>query len=429
MKPQDDPWFRRRRYIHFDLPTNAKQARAITSSPLEVERHAFYPCIYSVVATLKVSRDPTTKKVERKLKERDIAYAAHMDSHIYSYYAWQLSQLYEKKVAALQLGNSVLAFRALGKSNIDFAGDAFAEILKRGGCDVVAFDIKGFFDNLDHLLLKRAWAAIIGADRLPADHYNVFRSLTRWCRVRKQDLYRQLGISIHNPNGGNVRRRRICTPEEFRRCVRGSVVLERNSTDRGIPQGSPMSAVLSNIYMLNFDERMDEFARSIGARYMRYCDDMIVIGPTGQGASIKAFVQSCITDVKLEIQAEKTEDRVFSANDLGVVSTDKPLQYLGFIFDGKDTRIRSSSMMRYFDRMRRGVSVTKKAAKKRNRRRRLRGDSIRPVHLKTIYRRYSYIGRRNFLSYGQRAAAAMDAKAIRAQLKPLWGKLAAALQQ
>jgi hypothetical protein len=183
------PWFRQRAYLHFDLPIGASRAKLIATSPRQVERHSFYPFIYSIVETIKTTRDPKTKKIQRKKKGREISYACHVDSHIYSYYSWLLMRRYEQEISAKQLGQCVLAFRSLGKSNIDFAYGAFEEIAKRQNCEVIAFDIKGFFDNLDHGILKRAWVSLLGKPTLPRDHYTVFRSITRWSRVRRDKTF------------------------------------------------------------------------------------------------------------------------------------------------------------------------------------------------------------------------------------------------
>jgi RNA-directed DNA polymerase len=130
-----------------------------------------------------------------------------------------LGELYETKLVAAGLSSCVLAFRALGKSNIDFALEAFSEISSRPSCDVIGLDIKGFFDNLDHGRLKRGWTSLVGGKTLPADHFNVFKSLTKSCTVDKLQLYAALHISAHNPTKGH--RRRICVPKVFREHVRG----------------------------------------------------------------------------------------------------------------------------------------------------------------------------------------------------------------
>lgn len=413
-------WFRRRRYLHFDLPVTLEHATSIVTNANAVATHAFYPFLRSVITAVKISKNQVTKVIERQYKPREIACAAHLDSHIYAYYAHVLGALYEAQIAAAGLDSHVLAFRSLGKSNIEFALDAFSEIASRPSCDVIALDIKGFFDNLDHRLLKDAWKNLLGAQKLPVDHFNVYRSLTKSCFVDKLRLYQALNISPHNPKKGG--RRRICEPDVFRTQVRGAQLLEQNSLDKGIPQGSPISALLSNVYMFSFDATMSAFAMSIGGTYMRYCDDMMIIGPAGTGAQIKLFANDRIKEVRLEIQDEKTEERTFTLVN-GRLTTSEPLQYLGFVFDGKNLRIRSSSVFRYFDRMRQGIKLAIRAKLRFNRIRLAEGRNEKGLHRKKLYKRYSYLGRRNFVSYGNRAAGKMSSETVRKQIKQLWKKL------
>lgn len=421
--PKAPPWFRVRHYLHFDNPLGARSAQRIAGDAACVEHHAFYPLIHTVVTTIKVEKNKQTGKIEQKQKNRDIAYAAHADSHIYAYYAHLLNQRYEELLTERGLTGCVLAFRPLGKSNVTFAQEAFDEILKRQHCDVVAFDIKGFFDHLDHKILKDAWQRVLDTKRLPADHYNVYKSVTRWARVDKHGLYKQLGISRHNPKKG---RRRLCTPDIFRQKVRPHI--ERNQFQKGIPQGTPISATLSNIYLLWFDEQLHALAQQLDARYLRYCDDIIVIGPPASAQTIKNYVTERVADVKLELQHDKTDERTFTPNN-GRLHTSGPLQYLGFLFDGKHIRIRPSSIARYCDRMRRGIATAKNTSAKYNYARAKRHHQNKPLYRKKIYRRYAYLGRRNFISYAYNAANRMSAKAIKRQLKPLLRKLTTALKK
>jgi hypothetical protein len=182
--------------------------------------------------------------------------------------------------------------------------------------------------------------------------------------------------------------------------------------------------------MMSFDEKMSGFVNSIGATYMRYCDDMIVIAPNGSAKAVKNFVDTQISQVKLDIQTEKTEERQFSMSPDGIIKADKPLQYLGFTFDGCQVRIRPSSMAHYFEKMRMGVKVALKATEKRNQARLSRGQAPKPLHRKQLFRRYSYLGRRNFISYGQRSAlkmSTMSPASIKHQLTPLWAKFRKAI--
>ena len=149
MASQDHPWFKMRGYIHFDLPIGVKQAESIATSPKRVKEHSFYPFIAYEIKSKKVRKGKDGRSLDVKEKSRPVSYASHLDSHIYTYYAYLLNEAYEKFIKNNGTENNILAFRKLGKSNIDFANVAFNEIIKREFCAAIAFDIEGFFDNLD----------------------------------------------------------------------------------------------------------------------------------------------------------------------------------------------------------------------------------------------------------------------------------------
>ncbi|HEY9135570.1 MAG TPA: hypothetical protein VIM85_07235, partial [Pseudomonadales bacterium] len=198
-------WYRRRGYLHFDLPLGFKKAKAVATNPKHVESHSFYPFINYTITAEKIAKDPGTLKLINVQKSRPIAYAAHIDSHIYAYYSKIISKSYELELNKRGLNDAVLAFRSLGKSNIDFASEAFSQICAYGSCGVVGLDVTGFFDNLDHSILKDKWSYLLGDSRLPNDHFSVFKSLTRWSSVDRTSLYQLFGISKNNPKNDRYR--------------------------------------------------------------------------------------------------------------------------------------------------------------------------------------------------------------------------------
>ncbi|RKT25806.1 reverse transcriptase (RNA-dependent DNA polymerase) [Paraburkholderia sp. RAU2J] len=412
-------WYRRRTYLHFDMPISESAAISITGNPAVVARHAFYPFITFTITSKKVKWDKTLKKLSIVPKPRPVSYASHVDSHIYAYYGALLSDRYEAHLREAEYEPAVLAFRKLSKSNIHFAKEAFAAIAKIGNADVITTDIRDFFGNLDHKILKAAWCSILGVDALPKDHYTVFKSLTKFAQVDKRNLYAALHISPNNPRASGPR---ICEPDEFRQVVRGSKLIETNALARGIPQGSPISALLSNIYMANFDELMWNAVTAWGGKYFRYCDDMLIIAPHGRGKDLLKLAQQFADLHKLPLHPDKTEERTFTVTSGGLMA-DKPLQYLGFVFDGKRVILRSASLARYSDRMKRGVRLAKATMRSRNDLRVGRGEAPISLHKRKLYKRYSYLGRRNFVSYALRAAGILEAKEIKRQVKPLWKRL------
>ncbi|QEW07395.1 antiviral reverse transcriptase Drt2 [Nitrincola iocasae] len=419
MDKRKHPWYRQRGYLHFDLPIGFKKASFIVKNPTAVAKYSFWPLIdYQIIVEKLAKSDAGV--LEKKTKERPIAYAAHLDSHIYAYYSHILSSHYEKELLRLGLEQNVLAFRSLGKSNIHFANDAFNAIRAFGPCGVVGVDISGFFDNLDHMLLKKRWCDLLGKSQLPLDHYRVFRSLTHYASVNRDELYSTLGIAKHNPKHG---RKRVCSPKEFDRLVRSGALIKKNDGSMGIPQGSPISALLSNIYMLKFDQHMAEAVNEWGGHYFRYCDDMLFIVPKEFTDSVAGMVARDIKALNLTINTKKTERRIFDYDSSGSLFSEKPLQYLGFLFNGQNIFIRSAAFARFSERMKRGVTLAKSTCRKRNKTKIRRGKKTTTLYKRKLYDRYSHLGKRNFIRYAIRAAEIMESKTIKRQIKPLWRNL------
>jgi RNA-directed DNA polymerase len=422
----NEPWFRPRGYLHFDVPIGEDKARKYVSNPKLVERHAFFPLIRYTISTSKIRLDKTTGKLVPEPKDRQIAYASHLDSHILSYYAHQLAGLYEEIILKTGLSDSVLAFRSIGFSNIDFAGQAFANIRGRTACTAIALDVKGFFDNLDHELLKHAWCKVLGVDRLPGDHFAVFKGVTSYSTVNRTEVYAAFGISEHNPKHD---RQKICEIADFRNVVRTAGLIDSHPLKHGIPQGTPISALLSNIYMLDFDIKIHSQVTSLGGAYLRYCDDILIVVPPQHGNKIAGDVRVAIKLLKLDINPKKTETSRFSRNGSGDLKADRPLQYLGFTFDGQRTLIRSAALARYSQRMKKGVHLAKATALSRNKQRVAEGRCVRGLFKRKLFEKYSHLGKKNFIRYGYKAAEILQSSAIKAQLEPLWARLLAEISK
>ena len=156
--------------------------------------------------------------------------------------------------------------------------------------------------------------------------------------------------------------------------------------------------------------------------YYRYCDDMLFIIDSDKRDLLVNIVKDNIAALKIDLNSDKTEIRNFSISH-GVQTSEKPLQYLGFIFDGERKLIRSAALARFSGRMKAGVRLAKKTHSKANFIEEEKGISKTPPFKKKLYERYSHLSRRNFITYGHMAAKKMNSKAIKKQLKPLWGRL------
>lgn len=419
MKRRRKSPFAPRSYLHFDEPVGVRSARAIATSQSTVEKWSFLPFLRHDVQTIR-TREDADGFTERP-KIRPICYASHKDAAIYAWYGSQMVERYEQRLSDLGLSACVTAFRPnSGKNNLDHAAEVFQWIRSSGAGRAFAFDITSFFDRLDHAHLKAQWSALLGVSRLPADHFAVFRSLTRYAWVDRQAAYNALGVSKHNPRAG--RRRRLCSPHEFRRLIREPGLIQTNTSGIGIPQGSPMSAVLSNIYMLDFDQAVAVWVSERGGIYRRYCDDILIAVPDSCTDDVTTFVTAQIHALALEIQPEKTTVHSFSLQD-GEVRLDEPLSYLGLVFDGPRILLRTVSISRYYAKLRRGVRLAAQTKRKHNKLEETDGRRKTSLRKRKLHVLYSYVGRNNFTSYAYRAARTLNSPAIKRQLRRHWKAL------
>lgn len=400
-------WYRKRTYSHFDRPLSKDQATRLVENRRAVAKHAFWPVIINPQKSVSIKK--CAKKGGRIYvkKYRPIAFAAHSDSHIYSYYANILSCALESVYEADNGAPHVLAYRKFipAKSNIHFAQEAFTEIRQRGDCDVIALDVEGFFDTLDHGHLKSAWENLLGFDNLPDDHFAVYKACTNDTAI--------LIPTLRDILKGNLRRRAglkgssICTPAEFRRSVKPflqpryklawKVKRKRSPAKKaGIPQGLPISAVLANIYMLAADNEISRRIKELGGSYRRYSDDILIILPKGKGSTGEAFVTAALSKISLNTQPEKTQRHRFLATGgrLRALKLDDSYNegvaeftsYLGFTFDGNAIRLRDSTVSKFMIKARRAVDRAKIAASKK-------GD--KKIKKRQLYARLTMLG------YGQ----------------------------
>ena len=98
-----------------------------------------------------------------------------------------------------EFDHCVTAYRNdLGKKcNIQFAKEIFDIVrtdYSNNGCSALALDIKGYFDNIDHSILKNLWMRLIERDSLPEDQYKIFRSITNYSYVNLKSFLNHFNI-------------------------------------------------------------------------------------------------------------------------------------------------------------------------------------------------------------------------------------------
>lgn len=429
--------------------------------------HSFLPFILDQRIQRRYKKDPSRNKIRShsvlkngvkvsSKKIRPIMYAAHLDAHIYAYYFKEiLSPAYEARLRAdAELNRSVTAYRSLqtekkgvSKNNRHFAKELFDEIKRRRNCTVLLFDIENFFPTLDHSLLKRSWSEVMGYKSLPKDHYNIFKSVSRYSFINLK--------SLREPNG-HFNERELSEisklgKHSFFRSVKdffeSEVPISKNPfKGRGIPQGLPISATLANIYMLPFDRRIVSLGREKGLFYRRYSDDLVVVCNSYDASEIEQLVLEEIKDVRLNISEDKTERKRFTADQeerlicLETNSEQKEIKskvgYLGFTFDGKHIRIKEKNLSGFYRQMKEAISTKQRRVEAM---RDLHLSENQPIYKRKSYRLYTFKGvasrdryfktsskhsvrryRGNFIKYAYRSAEIMEAPEIKKQVRNHW---------
>ena len=500
-------WFKLKRYPHIGFPLNPKDRliwiEEYIKNPQKIASHAFFPLIHKKSKVRKFRREycektgellfiyKDGKKIVRNApdpKERELYYAGHLDALVYSYYAEILTEKYEEIVSRKNLSDVVTAYRKIpvkegskkNKCNIDFAVDVFKSIKEypKDNFVAIAFDIKGFFDNLNHKLLREQWKEVLGLTNqpLPDDHFNVFKNISRFSYIDLVDIFKEFQDKIFVKSTEHhkevITRKRIskikylkkagavafCTKEEYLakrkqlfkkvRFVKDDKGITKTK-DFGIPQGSPISAVLANIYMLDFDSAINEYLESIGGVYRRYSDDMVALCPLDKKDEvIKAFGEE-IVNISLSIQSKKTQIFHFERHGRNLkcgqefpngINYNKNFIYLGLEFDGADVKIKSASISGYYRKMKRTIKrgryfsnkplnkYTGELFKSRLLKRfSYKGASRRRKYIwnssKEFFEMSQHIDWGNFLSYAAKAQKIRLPNKIKSQTKRHWNKL------
>lgn len=354
-------------------------------------------------------------------KSRPLAMASHVDGYVFAWYSYQLSKKYEAEIRGAGLHDCILAYRPRNGTNITMAEAAFSDIAQRDACIAVALDLKDFFPSIDHATLRANWARVLGTVGLPPDHFAVFRAMTIFSEVDRKACLERLGI---DPTKDRIPRP-ICNGKQFRDAIRrgppgAATLVSRHGLPHGIPQGSPISALLSNIYMLEFDARMQIEAAAMGGSYRRYSDDILfIVEPKVTEADIVKVVEDglALLGSAMKLNAGKTESARFLRDAAGRLECDSPngIQYLGFTFDGERRLIRSQTMSKYARRLVYAIRGAKKAGLKAG----------LAAHRRAVYRQFSHLGKSNFISrYVKAAKTAMPGDDIRRQVRPHMRRIA-----
>ena len=494
-KTQEKHWWDTKRYLHIGIPPTQGQKKKWICKAVQnkkfVSSHSFMPLIRRVIMTSrfrkKYKEGSEPKKTRLLPKEREICYACHLDAIIYKYYAEFIQEKYERILKTNDLlDNCVVAYRKVpidksrpeldkNKCNIEFAKDAFQFIKQSNENElfVGVYDISNFFNSLDHSLLKKAWAKVCDfEDVLPNDHYTIFKNATMYSYIKEEDLFNLFKDRIvckKNKLSTEEVNRKIkkinylysskkhavafCRREDLKEIKYKRLIFDNRfeivegvkaKRKKGIPQGLPISAVLANIYMLDFDKLIVEYLDSIGGMYRRYSDDIIIVCSKEYRDIVRELLKTSIECLKLNIQEEKEKEYLLQKNNEGYFICrglkypfKNKIEYLGFEFDGQRILLKSASIAGFYSRMNRAVkrskyysgSIKNKSNGHIFKNQLFKRFSSYGAERKKIYRHWRdssgkihnmYIGRKtwgNYISYVNRASLTVEEPAIKRQLK------------
>ena len=148
---------------------------------------------------------------------------------------------------------------------------------------VAEADIRGFYDTIDHSIVKKAFSSALGKARkhgTPASStatriFNAsLRSYTfRGAQVQCSRRFKDMGVAA-----------KLSFPREAMKAVHGNLHKSR----LGIPQGGALSGLIANLVLDHADKAVTDAIGTEICLYKRYCDDMIIISPDRSVAE-KAF--------------------------------------------------------------------------------------------------------------------------------------------
>ncbi len=407
-----------KKYPHFDKKMSVNKARKLLKNENVIKEHGFFPFIHYTIESKKLEKVHNKVYAKKEPKKREIYYCAHFDRYIYQHYAHFIGLKYNEYMVKNNIDECSGAYRIeRGKCNIDFAYDMLEIIKHKEDIIVIVGDFTAFFDNLNHVNLKRRLEKVLN-EKLDDNLYKVFKSLTKFKYVNITDLHNYYTVRNNKRSEKYYMRKLnvLMSASEFRAFIKSknSITnedyLKNNDNDYGIVQGSPMSGLLANIYMIDFDKSMKELASQYNGKYLRYSDDFMLVIECNNTSKINKIYEKIQEYIKLagKIELKKEKTNIYSYKNghlecinksvFDVDNAPNIINFLGFSFDGKNISIRDKTISKFFYKMNKKIKGS------------INGKTN--LTIKQIYDKFSFQGeskknskgnKGNFITYVKRA--------------------------
>jgi RNA-directed DNA polymerase len=158
--------------------------------------------------------------------------------------------------------------------NAQQAAGEIKDQLFRGHLDVVDADLSDYFGSIPHPELLKSVARRVVDPRL-------LNLIKQWLE---------------------------CAVEETDKRGQKTRTTEAKDNRRGLPQGSPISPLLSNLYMRRFVLRWKPLGleRRLGSRIVTYADDLVILCRRGKAEEALQWLHDIMAQLKLTVNEEKT---------------------------------------------------------------------------------------------------------------------------
>jgi len=206
--------------------------------------------------------------------------------------------------------------------------------------------------------------------------------------------------------------------------------------------------------MLDFDTTIQNNITKINGLYRRYSDDMVVIcDKENKNFVIDLMTKEIEDKALLEIQDSKTQIFHFYIENNKLVcgqefsgqlnsnSKNRNFEYLGFSFDGEITSLKTSSLAKYYRKMKLNIRRSKYYSSTIN------NNTNGQIFKRRLYKRFSYVGSNrtkkykrvygttnkwkvtnsynwgNYITYAKLASDTLEKNIVKSQIRRHWKNL------